>query len=182
MKKNKTKIIVMFVSTILFIATIGLIISINKIDKQTENTTTSYIATVIDVDITDTGNGVFAEIYTNEYNTTLYISTNICKNIRMDDVKNLEKGETIFFRIENMKVKQMGNVRFVNIISLKTETENIFTLNQYNKSTSNSVFHTRIAGVAMSLFFFFIALFNYLSVRKNKTGSGNGKTGNRTLS
>lgn len=95
----------MFVSTILFIATIGLIISINKIDKQTENTTTSYIATVIDVDITDTGNGVFAEIYTNEYNTTLYISTNICKNIRMDDVKNLEKGKTIFFRIENMKVK-----------------------------------------------------------------------------
>lgn len=105
----------MIASLLLFVAMIGLIISMSKIDKQTEDTTTFYTATVIGVDVTNTGENIFAEIRTKEYDTALYISTNISKNIRMDDVRNLRNGETIFFGIENIKVHQMNKVEFVNI-------------------------------------------------------------------
>ena len=119
MKKSKIKIVIMIVSLLFFVATIGLMISMSKIDKQTEDTTAFYTATVIDVDVTNTGENVFAEIHTKEYNTSLYISTNIGKNIRMDDVSYLKNGQTIFFGIENIKVQQMNKVEFVNITSFK---------------------------------------------------------------
>ena len=58
MKLLKIKIVIMIVSLLFFVATIGLIVSMSKIDKQTEDTTTFYTATVIDVEVTDTGENV----------------------------------------------------------------------------------------------------------------------------
>lgn len=126
MKKFQIERIVMIVSMLLFVATIGLIISMRKIDKQTEDTTMVYNATVMEADVANTGNAIFAEISTKEYRTLLYISTNLSKHVRMENVENLKAGQTIFFSIENKKVPQMNKVEFVNITSLKTETETIF--------------------------------------------------------
>lgn len=167
MKKSKIKIVIMSVSLLFFVATIGLIISMSKIDKQTENTTTFYTATVIGVDVTNTGENIFAEIHTKEYNTSLHISANISKNIRMDDVRNLRNGQTIFFGIENIKVRQMNKVEFVNITSLKTETKDILSLEEYNKCIHNSVYPARIASIVMALLFLSISLFCYLKIKRN---------------
>ena len=130
MKKLKIETVITIVSLLFFVATIGLIISMSKIDKQTENTTTFYTATVTGVDVTNTGENIFAEIHTKEYKTSLHISSNISKNIRMDDVRNLRNGETIFFGIENTKAQQMNKVEFVNITSLKTDTKDILSLEE----------------------------------------------------
>lgn len=167
MKKSKIKIVIMIVSLLFFVATIGLMISMSKIDKQTEDTTAFYTATVIDVDVTNTGENVFAEIHTKEYNTSLYISTNIGKNIRMDDVSYLKNGQTIFFGIENIKVQQMNKVEFVNITSLKTDTKDILSLEEYNKCIHNSVYPARIASIVMASLFLSISLFCCLKIKKN---------------
>ena len=63
---KKSAIGVMIVSLLLFAATTGILISMSKIDKQTEDTTTFYTATVIGVDITNTGKNISAEIHTNQ--------------------------------------------------------------------------------------------------------------------
>lgn len=173
MKKPKIKIVIMIVSLLFFVVTIGLLISMSKIDKQTESTTTFYTATVISVAVTDMGENIFAEIHTKEYKTSLYISENISKNIRMDDVRNLRNGQTIFFGIENTKVQQMNEVEFVNITSLKTDTEDILSLEEYNKCIHNSVVPARIAGVIMASFFLFISLLNYLKFKRNRNISLN---------
>lgn len=168
MKKSKIIIVIMIVSLLLFVATIGLIISMSEIDKQTEDTTTFYTATVISVDVTNTGENIFAEIHTKEYNTSLHISTNISKNIRMDDVRNLRNGQTIFFGIENIKIGQMNKAEFVNITSLKTDTKDIFSLEEYNKCIHNSAYPTRIASIVMASLFLSISLFCYLKIKRKK--------------
>lgn len=170
MKKAKINIVIMIISLLFFIGTVGLIISMHQIDKQTEDTTTLYTATVSGVDITDTGENIFAKIHIKEYNTSLHIDTTISKNISMDDVRNLENGQTIFFRIENIKVQQMDKVDFLNITSLKTDKNNIFTLEEYNAFISDSAYPARIAGIITAILFFSISVFCYLKI--NKTGDG----------
>jgi len=89
MNKSKINIFLIFVFLFLFVATIGIIISMNNIDKQTKETTTLYTATVSRIEITDTEKNISAEIHTEEYDTSLLISTNICKKIKLDDISNL---------------------------------------------------------------------------------------------
>lgn len=168
MKKSKIISIIMIVSMLFFIATIGLTISMSKIDKQTENTTKFYTATVNSVDIVDTGGSVFAEIHTKEYDNSWHISTNISKNIKMDDVRNLRNGQTIYFRIENKKVEQINEVEFINITSLKTDTKNIFSLEDYNEYIRNSAYPAKTASIIVALLFLFIPIFCYFKTRKIK--------------
>lgn len=148
---NKTKIkIIMIVATLVFVITMGLIVSMHEIDKQTENTTTPYMATVTDVVIVETKKP-FIEIYCKEYNTFLLISTNISSNINLEDIKELKNGQTISFRIENKKVGQMDKVEFINIASLKSDTKCIFTLEDYNEYIHNSAYPARLAGITIVL-------------------------------
>ena len=172
MKKSKIKITVMIISLLLFVATIGLTISMSKIDKQTEDTTTLYTATVTDVNITNTQKNIFIEINTKEYNTALHISTNISKNIEIEDVKKLKNGQTIFFRIENTQVHQINEIEFVNITSLKTNTKDILSLEEYNKCIYNAARPARIASIVMASLFLSISMFCYLKIIKRKTGDG----------
>lgn len=167
MSKSKIKIVIMIVSMFLFVVTIGLIISMSKIDKHTEDTTTLCMATVSDVDIIDTGKRIFAEINIKEYDTSLQISTNISENIEINDIKDLKNGQTIVFRIENIKVAQMNEVEFINIVSLGTDTKEIFSLDEYNKYIHKSAYPTRIVGIVMAVLFLFISLFCYLKIKRN---------------
>lgn len=157
----------MIVSVLLFVVMIGLIISISEIDKQTESTTTLFTATVDGVDITDTGERVFAEIHTKEYDTSLFISANICENIKMDEIRDLKDGQTLFFRIENINVKQMNKVEFINIVSLETNTKDIFSIDEYNEIVSDSAYPARIASIVTALLFLFISLFCFLEIKRN---------------
>ena len=69
--------------------------------KQNENTTELLTATVQKVDIVDTGNGIVIKIHVIEYSPFLFISTNISKNIEIQDIREFKEGEKIFFRVNN---------------------------------------------------------------------------------
>lgn len=167
MNKSKIMLVIMIVSMLLFVVTIGLIISMSKIDKQNEDTTSLFTATVSGIDISDIGEKISAKIHIKEYKTSLQISTNISKYIEMDDVRDLKNGQTIFFRIENIKVEQMNIVEFINIVSLKTNTKDIFSLDEYNKYIYNSAHPTRIASIIIALLFLFTSLFCFLKIKRN---------------
>ncbi|MBE6727771.1 MAG: hypothetical protein E7562_03885 [Ruminococcaceae bacterium] len=166
MNKSKINIFLIFVFLFLFVATIGIIISMNNIDKQTKETTTLYTATVSRIEITDTEKNISAEIHTEEYDTSLLISTNICKKIKLDDISNLKSGQTISFRVENIKANQMNKVEFINLISLKTDTKDIFSLEEYNKYIHDSAYPARIASIAMASLFLLISLFLFFKNKK----------------
>ncbi len=166
MKKSSIKVFILIISIVFFIGSIGLLIIMSQAYKQSEDTTTYYSATVSYINVTDTGESTYAEIYTEEYETVLEILPNICKNINMDDVKNLKIGQRIFFRIQNIKSNQMNEVFFVDIVSLRTESKDIFSLDEYNSYTKNSIYHPRIAAVIMAMFFLTIALNCFLSIKR----------------
>ena len=155
----------MIVSYVLFAMIIALMIFISKIDKQSNATTTVYVATVSDVKVVDNGKNVFAEIYINEYSNHLYVSTNVAKRIDLDSIRDLN-GQIIFFGIENTKVPQMNEVDFVDIVSLKTETKEIFSLEKYNECINKATQPARITALLFASLFFCIALFNLIKIIK----------------
>lgn len=149
---NKSSKICATILIIIFVlAPVGILISIRDVDQQTEETTTLYSGTISYVDIRQTGERMFVEIYTKEHHTSLLIHSNVSENINMSEVCDLKSGQTIYFRIENIKVKQFGNVDFIDIISLNTDAKSYFSLDEYNKFIHNSVNSARIACVIISL-------------------------------
>lgn len=171
MYKSKSRIVLMFVFLSLFVVTVGLILSMRNIDNQNENTTILHTATVDYIDVTNTGDSVYLEIYTKEYRTSLMISTNISWRINIEDVKNLKEGQTIFFRVEKTKANQINEVSFINITSLETETNCIFSLKDYNQIMHASAYPTRMFGSVMALIFLSISIFFYYKIKKTRPNS-----------
>ena len=132
----------------------GLIISMNGVDKQTEETTAFYTAVVTAVEMTDTGKNLSASIYTEEYSSCLYISTNICKYLPLGDMQNLRKGQNISFGIETTKKHLINQADFIDITALKIETTDIFTLKDYNEWMHREATPTRIVTAIAAVLLF----------------------------
>lgn len=77
MKRRSTKKIIIVVPLLISVVVMGLLVSMSKIDKQTEKATTLFKATISDISVTNTGKRTFAEIYTKEYKTVLYIANSV---------------------------------------------------------------------------------------------------------
>ncbi len=153
MKRLNIKLVMLVISIIFSIGSIELIIMMCQSYKQTEDTTKSYSATVKSVSIKGTGEDVSAEIYTEEYDTALYILSHISRNINMNEVRALKSGQRIVFSIQNIKADQMNEVSFIDLTSLKTESKDIFSLEDYNSYIKSTAFFPIIAGVAVAVFF-----------------------------
>jgi len=173
MKRLKIQLIIMIVSFVFFIGMIGLLILMRDADRQTEETTLFCHATVLGVEINDTGKAVSVEIFTDEYDNSLHISTNITKNICMDNVKNLKKGQSIFFGIEKTNAAYMNEAAFVSITSLRTDTKVIFSLEEYNQYMHNSLYPTRIAGAVVAALLLCLSIFCFLKIRRNRKNETN---------
>lgn len=170
MKESNGRTITMFICLLLFLVMVGLLIFVSKVDQQTQKTTTSYTASVSSVQITQTGKNSTAEIYTNEYTTSLHISSAIYQNINTDDLKNLQCGQTIFFSIENGYVQQMNKVDFLPITSLKTDTNDILSLEKYNQCMHEAAVPARIVGIIAAVSLLIVSLSCYV---KNKRARRN---------
>lgn len=168
MNKTKTKQVIIIASVFFLLVTIGLIISMSKIDKQTAETSTFYTATVSNVDITDTGKNISAIIQTKEYKTDLHISVNICKAINMDDVRALKDSQQISFTIENIRATQMDSVEFLPITSLKTATKEIFSLEDYNGYTQTAAYAPRNTAIIFASGCLLVAVYSFIKIRKDK--------------
>jgi len=168
MKKMYTKII-LIISIVFLFGTVGIMVSMMQIDKQTESNTTEYSATVSKVQVTDTGKSSYIEIQIEEYKSHLQISTNVSKNINIDDISNFHSGQRIFFRIKNIENNQMNNVEFVNIVSLKTEDKDIFTMDDYNHYIRKSAYPARIASIIISLLLMSVAVLSIISIKRKVT-------------
>ena len=150
-----------------FLGLIGVLITMNSIDKKTEKNTTEFVATITKVDVTNTGKDVYIEIGTKEYESLLYISTSISERIDMDKINNLQKGQTIFFRIEDNMIEQFGKVYFCNIVSLKTSETEIISLNSYNTYFHDAAFPARVAGIIFAGVFLAVFVYCIFKIKRN---------------
>ena len=170
MKRRSTKKIIIVVPLLISVVVMGLLVSMSKIDKQTEKATTLFKATISDISVTNTGKRTFVEIYTKEYKTVLYIANSVCKHIEIDEIKSLKKGQIVNFRIENAKVEQMNQVEFINIVSLGTDFEECFSLEDYNEYIFESAIPSRVIGVVISSASLIVSIiFCWKTKKKTKT-------------
>ncbi len=168
MKHAKTTAIIMAVSMVLCVGTLCLAVMIRNNATLAEENTTLCFATVHSVEITDMGEGVFAEIYTKEYDNPLYLSTNIGEYLPMEVVQSLKNGQSLWFRVENAHDSQIDAVDFIPIVSLKTDEKEIFSLADYNTYMRHSTRPVQIASVVMALLFLLISVVCWTRIRHLK--------------
>jgi hypothetical protein len=136
---------------------IGVLFTMRTVDKKTETNTTELMGTIAKVENIDTGESLYIEIYTTEYKCALYISSRVSKAIDKDDINDLKKGQTIFFRVENNNLEDFDTRNFSNIVSLKTTEKEILSLSSYNEYAQNAAFPARITCIVIAFIFGLLA-------------------------
>lgn len=101
--------------------------------ELTTNNTTEFEATFLSYELKD--NSTY--IRTEEYNTNLIIADNEQID-NINELTSLNPNTKIYFRIENEFLSNLQSSEFIYIVSLRTETGDILTLESYNNEYLNS--------------------------------------------
>lgn len=158
MKKKKITIFILIVSLLFFFGTIGNIIIINTINKLSEKNTTEFTATITKVVTKGTGNDEYGIIYTQEYDDKLNVY-NINEITNKKDFTELQSGQTVYFRIENVWLEKFNEINFIHIVSLRTSEKEIFSLSNYNNLMINQRTSATIAGIIVCILLFLISVY-----------------------
>lgn len=155
LKSKKLLIIMLSLSFLIFIAGVSSLIAILDTNKNlSETDTTEFFATAMKVEIEGSGSGAYGTIYTEEYGGKLKIR-NINQIQKKNELLNLKSGQTVYFRIENGWLNQFEIMEFVYIVSLRTEKNELLSLNVYNQHLEAQ----RTTGMIVSILICAISLF-----------------------
>lgn len=157
MKSFKLTMIVLIVSSVLLFGLICIFISMNTIANLTEQTTVELVGTLTKVKVVDTGNNIYIEIHTEEYDDKLYISTNIAKQININEFNNLQEGQLVFFRVKD-SASQLEENELINVLALKTSDVVFFSINDYNEYIRQATFPARIMCLLLMVIFLLIII------------------------
>ena len=167
--KTIIKKVVIIISLSVALMYIGLLIYTIRIDRLTEDTTSLYTGTVERVEVAGRKNNIHANIYLEDYKTSLFISSPVAKYIGIEDLRNeLTKGQEITFQIASQNSHYMNEVSFLDIVALKTDVKTIYSLNQYNEAIHEAAHPMRVAGIVMVLLLSFVSIFCLISIPKGK--------------
>lgn len=151
---RKKNIILLLFYFLFFLGMIGLFINNVLITEKNTKNTTEYVATVNNVSFSTNKNRTTIEIHTNEYSTKLYISESLCSDSIVFALKTINKGDIIYFRIDNDVTQIFENkISFCNIVSLKTTENNIISLSDYNSLMKKSTLPAKIASLSLAFCF-----------------------------
>jgi uncharacterized membrane protein YeiB len=143
MKRKKLTVVSLVFSLIFFIGAVTGLIVASTTEKISEKNTTEFTATVTSIKTEGSGTGQFGKIYTEEYGDKLNIFY-IKKIVDVDDFSDIQAGQTVFFRIENVWLEQFEEMDFVTIVSLKTAEKEILSLSSYAEYMEHQYFRIRI--------------------------------------
>lgn len=157
MKRKNTMILSIFF-WICTIGMTGLFVLLNNANKLTTQNTSEFVATVERSVITNIGEDLSIEIFTEEYNIPLYVSTNISNKIDVSRIESMTNSDTIIFRVENHLYEQIEAMDFLNIVSLKMSDNDIFSLDDYNMFMHESTKPARIASAILTCLFLILSI------------------------
>lgn len=103
-------------------------------------------------------------IYTKEYGDRLHVAESIY--LDYEELLNLESGQTIYFRIENMWLDLLEDIPYIRAVSLWTDQQEILSLKDYNKTLKSNMIRVRFIAVFFSLFFFSIVIICIIGLAK----------------
>ena len=169
MRSYKRKSVLLAVSVLILIMFIVVTVHFKQNGRQSDETTTAFSATVKNVVMTETETKIYPKIYVNESETCLLINS-ISEEIDLNIVRNLQPGQKIYFRIENYKAKQLEEAKIVDIVSLRTDTQVIYSLDDYNRHFNESVYpRSRTTSYIFIALNAAVIVLTYLSMKKQKS-------------
>ncbi len=160
---NVKKIFFIMLSVIFFLLFVGMTINVIVIFQEeplSKSDVTEFSATIKDVTVLKDCGVIEIEEHKKLY--VLYI----------DEVANLttflalQPGQKIYFGVENIWKPQIKEMEFIFIPSLRTDEEEIFTLDDYNESMFKRNTLARIMGIIGSVIFFLLFLRSVFSCKK----------------
>ena len=151
MKRKNLAVVALIFSLLFFFGMLGNVIIMNTRNPSEANTT-QFTATVRGVEIDGEGIHEHCIIHSEEYGGKL--STYNIRGISdTTDFNSLKNGQFVFFRVENIWLDQIEEMRFFPIISIRTEEEEIVSLSDYNEYMDDLRFAPTIAGIVVALIF-----------------------------
>jgi hypothetical protein len=150
MKKFRPSILIFILLLLFFIGSLVLFFLLFTLHNRTDENTVSYTATVESVEIKQSESNTSLLIHTQEYSNALILPKSVEIQMDLEKVSQLKNGETITFRIEKMHVEEMNNADLMMIVSLKTDSTELLTLEQYNQYIEPSTFPSKIATLVLS--------------------------------
>ena len=166
MRKRKRKLTpyILAFFLLLFFGMIGLYIMISAVDQQSEANTVEYTDTVAAVDVTQTENDVHLEIVT-ESNRRLIVQTSVANHLDRNEIQALQPGEQIFYRIEKIVQQTFEEAGMANIVALRTEDQEFFSLDDYNQYIRGPLGQAKIACLVVAAVFFLVCLYCVLRIK-----------------
>lgn len=154
MKNKRSKyIVVLVVSCVFFFSICANLVTVIVYGNITLNNTTEFSATVKNVLVRGSGDNESIIIVTEEYGDKLNVFQPY--NFAEKEVfLSIEEGEKITFRIEDSWLESFEEQPFINIVQLRTETSEIFSLVNYANYTE-SEFNYSVAGAKLICIAFF---------------------------
>lgn len=124
---------------------VGLLLILSSTDRQTQENTTECVASIKDVEISVTERDLFLNMLCNEYSCYLNISTVVSDNIDINNIYALQTGDTIYFRVNNHSLDKLETTATVNVVSLRTDKQQLFSLSNYNDFMHSHVLYAKFA-------------------------------------
>ena len=140
-------IVILVVSCVFFFGICANLVTIIVYGNITLNNTTEFTATVKNVLVRGSGDNESIIIVTEEYGDKLNVFQPYDFADR-EDYLSIEEGEKITFRIEDAWLESFEEQPFINIVQLRTETREIFSLVNYATYTE-SEFNYSVAGAKL---------------------------------
>lgn len=168
MRSYKRKSVLLAVSVLILIMFIVVTVHFKQNGMQSDETTTAFSATVKYVVVNETEDRIYPKIYVNEVDTYFMIRSSVCKQIDLDKVRNLQPGQKIYFTIENYKAQQLDKVRFVDITSLRTDTQVIYSLDDYNSYFNKMAQSRRMTICILITLNSAVVVLTFLSMKKQR--------------
>ena len=138
------------IAIFVLVASAYLIVQMNWNAESTEENTTEFSAVVNDVQKQNVRDCVLSST---QSDNMLRLTLDDVKTITgLDATRILKNGETVYFRVQNKWIPQdpqAVGLPFVPIVSLRTETQDIMTLEEYNAWARASRMTTTYAVIAV---------------------------------
>lgn len=163
MKKTKLYVLGMITSVVFFWGTVGLIILMGEIGQLSEENTTEFSASVIKVEVSEADPS--ADVYINEYEASLFLTSTVCERIKLSDLRDLKAGDEVYFRIEDSKGIYLNTAAFVDVVSLRTESQSFYSIQEYNSWMRDASIPAKISAYGFALLSLFVFLFCFFTVK-----------------
>lgn len=142
------KTIMIAIAIIFSISMIINLINLNNDELLSDSNTMELSATVTRVEILESSYEKTFVIHTKEYGDKirLHLKSDFAES---DDIANIGKGETIYFRVKNIWAEKLDSLSFFEIVSLKSEKKEIISVDEQNEEILSQRQQATITSVIM---------------------------------